>query len=320
MAAVAEELNTINLYPDIAAEDLRDGLAQHWSVGPENIAVGAGSVEVASQLIHAVTDPGDMVMFAWRSFEAYPLLTTVAGAVPQPIPLAPDGGHDLEAMAAAVTSRTRLIFICNPNNPSGVVLDSRAVEDFLQKVPSDVLVVLDEAYVHFNHSPTTAIGIDLFRQYPNVAVLHTFSKAYGLAGLRVGYAIAAPALIETLQKTAVPFAVSALAQRAAIESLRSEPDLQKRVEVIVAERRRVTAALLATGLPVLTSEANFVWIDSRGLTGPLAELFDEHALAVRVFPGEGIRVTIGSREANDRLLEAAKQAARLFIPLSDARN
>ncbi|MFE4194577.1 histidinol-phosphate transaminase [Paenarthrobacter sp. NPDC056912] len=320
VAAVAQELGNINLYPDIGAAELRHSLALHWSVSPENIAVGAGSVEVASQIIHAVTNPGDLVMFAWRSFEAYPLLATVAGAVPQPIALNPEGGHDLDAMAAAVTARTKLVFLCNPNNPNGVVLESAAVEAFLQKIPSDTVVVLDEAYIQFNRSADTAIGIELFRKYPNVAVLHTFSKAYGLAGLRIGYAIAASSLIENLQKVAVPFAVSALAQRAAMESLRSGAELQERVDVIVSERRRVTDGLLDAGLPVWPSEANFVWIDSGSGTAALAEVLAGHALSVRVFPEEGLRVTIGSPEANDRLLDAARQAAESFDTVPSQRS
>jgi histidinol-phosphate aminotransferase len=318
LAAAAGALSSMNLYPEIAAEELTGAIADRLSVSPENIALGAGSVEVASQIIHAVTNPGDLVMFPWRSFEAYPLLATAAGAAPQPIALSSDGGHDLAAMAAAVTADTRVIFICNPNNPNGAVLSAAAVETFIQAVPSSTLIVLDEAYVHFNRDPDTAIGIGMFRKYPNVAVLHTFSKAYGLAGLRIGYAIAAPELVANLRKVAVPFGVTALAQRAAVASLQAESELQERIDVLVAERRRVYAGLLKAGLPVLPSEANFLWLESLDRTAALTALFEDNALSIRTFPGEGIRITIGTAEANDRILAVAQQAASLLAPIAQS--
>lgn len=310
--AVAAAAGNINLYPSMSADALTGALAERWSVAPENIALGAGSVEVASQLIHAATNPGDQVMFAWRSFEAYPILATVAGAVPQPVPLTPEGGHDLPAMAASVTPRTRLIFLCNPNNPTGAVLAASAVEEFLAAVPSDVLIVIDEAYLHFNKHSETAIGIDLFRGHSNVAVLHTFSKAYGLAGLRLGYAVGAPELVANLRKAAIPFAVTALAQAAGLASLDAEVELQERIDVLVAERERVYAGLLDAGLPVLPSEANFLWLDSGVQTEAVARVFEANALSVRAFPGEGIRISVGTPESNDRVLAAARQAAALL--------
>ncbi|MBP3035159.1 histidinol-phosphate transaminase [Arthrobacter sp. zg-ZUI100] len=313
--AVTGAVSSINLYPEIAAGELTAAIAGRWGVSAENIALGAGSVEVASQIILAVTNPGDQVMFAWRSFEAYPLLATSAGATPQPIPLTADGGHDLAAMAAAVTPRTRLIFVCNPNNPTGAVLSAAAVDAFIQSVPADTLVVLDEAYVHFNRDADTAVGIDMFRKYPNVAVLHTFSKAYGLAGLRLGYAIAAPELVTNLRKVAVPFGVTSLAQTAGVASLQAENELQERIDILVQERRRLHEGLLEAGLPVQPSEANFLWLDSGDHTAALAALFEEKALSVRVFADEGIRITVGSPEANDRILDVARHAAALLAPL-----
>lgn len=312
--AVTAAVSGINLYPEIAATDLRGAIADRWVVLPENIALGAGSVEVASQIILAVTNPGDQVMFAWRSFEAYPMLVTTAGATPQPIPLAGDGGHDLPAMAAAITPKTRVVFLCNPNNPTGTVLSAAAVDSFISSVPEDVLVVLDEAYVHFNRDADTAVGIEMFRKYPNVAVLHTFSKAYGLAGLRLGYAIAARDLVTNLQKVAVPFGVTSLAQQAGLASLAAEDELQERIDILVTERRRVHDALVAAGLPVLPSEANFLWLDTRHQTADLAAIFEENALSVRVFPNEGIRITIGAPAANNRILDVARQAAALLTP------
>lgn len=315
LAAVTAAVSSINFYPEMAAEDLTLAVAGRWGVSPDNVAFGAGSVEVAAQIIHAATNPGDCVMFAWRSFEAYPLLATAAGATPQPIPLTAEGGHDLAAMAAAVTPRTRVIFICNPNNPTGTVVGAAEVETFLRAVPTDVVVVLDEAYVHFNRDPGTAVGIEMFRKYPNVVVLHTFSKAYGLAGLRLGYAIGAPGLVTNLRKVAVPFGVTALAQQAGLASLEAEDELQARIDLLVAERRRLYAALLAAGLPVLPSEANFLWLNTGEHTADLAALFEENALSVRAFADEGIRITVGTPEANNRVLDVARQAAGLLAPL-----
>ncbi|MBT2513757.1 histidinol-phosphate transaminase [Arthrobacter sp. ISL-30] len=311
---VAAAAANIHRYPSISADALTNALAERWGVAPGNVALGAGSVEVASQLIHAITNPGDQVMFAWRSFEAYPVLITVAGATPQPVPLTPEGGHDLPAMAAAVTPRTRMIFLCNPNNPTGSVLTASAVEEFIDAVPTEVLIVIDEAYLHFNDDPESAIGMDVFRRHPNVVVLHTFSKAYGLAGLRLGYAIGAPELIVNLRKVAVPFAVTALAQEAGIASLQAEKELQERINVLVAERQRVYVGLLDAGLPVLPSQANFLWLGSGIHTDALASLFEDNALSVRAFPGEGIRISVGTPDSNDRVLATARQAAGLLTP------
>lgn len=310
--AAADALGGIHLYPSISADALAAAVAAHWDVAADNIAFGAGSVEVASQLIHAVTNPGDQVMFAWRSFEAYPILATVAGASPQPVPSTPEGGHDLAAMAAAVTPRTRLIFLCNPNNPTGAVLSASAVEKFMEAVPSNVIIAIDEAYLHFNDDPETAVGIELFRRHGNVVVLHTFSKAYGLAGLRLGYAIGAPGLVAGLRKAAVPFAVTALAQKAGLASLEAEDELQERIDQVVAERRRVYRGLLEAGLPVRPSAANFLWLDSGVHTGTLSRLFEEDAIAVRSFPDEGIRISIGTAEANNRVLATALKASGLL--------
>jgi histidinol-phosphate aminotransferase len=309
-AAVAAAAQEFNRYPDLSCARLVETLAKYWKVSENNLAFGAGSVEVAAQLIQAVTNPGDEVIYAWRSFEAYPLLVAVAGAVSVPVPLGPLGGHDLPAMADALTERTRLIFICNPNNPNGAILSATAVEEFLRRVPSNVLVVIDEAYLHFNTDPDTVVGIDIFRKYPNVAVLHTFSKAYGLAGLRLGYAIGPEELVTNLRKVAIPFAVSALAQEAGIASLLAEAELQERVNDLVSERERVYGGLAASGLPVLPSQANFVWLDTGADTPEVAAQFDEEGVSVRVFPDEGIRISIGTPEANDRVIAAGQRRFR----------
>lgn len=308
LARLAESLpHSLNRYPNLAAPELTAMLAERYAVSPDQIALGSGSVEVAGQLIHALTAPGDEVMFAWRSFEAYPILTRVAGAVPLEVPLDDEARHDLVAMADAITERTRIVFVCNPNNPTGTVVSAEELDAFMAKVPERVLVVVDEAYVHFDRSADSPSGIEYLRRYPNVAVLHTFSKAYGLAGLRVGYAIAQPDVAEQLRKVSIPFAVSRLAQDAAVASLEAEEELQVRIDAIVEERRRLQAELGALGLPVVPSEANFVWLESGEQSLALTELLDARGISVRCFAGEGLRITVGTPEENDAVISAARE-------------
>src|SRR6478752_1770264 len=190
--------------PDIAAVELRERLARHLGVTVEEVAVGPGSVGVLQQIITGLCDAGDEVVFAWRSFEAYPILVELAGARPVRVPLDDAEGHDLDAMAAAVTERTKVILLCTPNNPTGVPIGHGRLEAFLQSVRSDVPVVIDEAYVEYADAGSGPESLALYRRYPNVCILRTFSKAYGLAGLRVGYAIATPAIAEGLRRTALP--------------------------------------------------------------------------------------------------------------------
>ncbi len=215
---------------------------------------------MAQQLLQATSGPGDEVIYAWRSFEAYPIITQISGATSVQVPLTEGDVHDLDAMADAITDRTRLIFVCNPNNPTGTVVRRAELERFLDRVPRDVLVVLDEAYREFIRDPEVPDGVEIYRERPNVCVLRTFSKAYGLAGLRVGFAIAHEPVAAALRKTAVPFGVSQIAQEAAIASLRAEDELIGRVGSLVCERNRVVDGLRAQGWTVPETQANFVWL------------------------------------------------------------
>ncbi|GAA3053852.1 histidinol-phosphate transaminase [Streptomyces olivoverticillatus] len=291
----------------MACTGLMAELAEHFGVPLTHLATGTGSVGVAQQLVQATAGPGDEVVYAWRSFEAYPIITQVSGATPVQVPLTEGDVHDLDAMLAAITDRTRLIFVCNPNNPTGTVVRRAELEAFLDRVPSDVLVVLDEAYREFIRDEAVPDGIDLYRDRPNVCVLRTFSKAYGLAGLRVGFAVAHEPVAAALRKTAVPFGVSQVAQDAAVASLRSEKALGERVDALVAERTRVAAALAGQGWTVPESQANFVWLRLGELALDFAAACERAGVVVRPFPGEGVRVTIGETEANDLFLRAAEE-------------
>jgi histidinol-phosphate aminotransferase len=302
-AAVAAAAGTMNRYPDMAAVELRERLATHLGVTAGEVAVGPGSVGVLQQIITGLCDAGDVVIFAWRSFEAYPILVELAGARPVRIPLDEAEGHDLDAMAAAVTDRTKVILLCTPNNPTGVPIGHGRIEAFLQSVPSSVLVVIDEAYVEYADAGSGPDSLALYRRYPNVCILRTFSKAYGLAGLRVGYAVAAPAIAEGLRRTALPFAVSALAQKAAVASLDAGEEMEARVSAVRQERERMAVQLEAQGWKLQPSQGNFLWLRAdENLRARLVEAFDAAGIMVRAYQGDGVRITVAEPASNNRVL------------------
>ncbi|MGD6744413.1 histidinol-phosphate transaminase [Streptomyces sp. BH106] len=298
---------TFNRYPDMACTGLMNELSDRFGVPVTHLATGTGSVGVAQQLLQATSGPGDEVIYAWRSFEAYPIITQISGAKSVQVPLTPSEDHDLDAMIDAITERTRLIFVCNPNNPTGNAIRRAELERFLDRVPSDVLVVLDEAYREFIRDTEVPDGVEIYRDRPNVAVLRTFSKAYGLAGLRVGFAIAHEPVAAALRKTAVPFGVSQLAQDAAVASLRAEDELLGRVGSLVAERTRVVEGLRAQGWTVPETQANFVWLRLGEKTMDFAAACEQAGVVVRPFAGEGVRTTIAETEANDIFLQTAAE-------------
>jgi len=203
--AIARAAEAGNRYPDIAVTTLTARLAEHHGIDPARIAVGCGSVALCGQLVQSVCAPGDEVVFAWRSFEAYPIVALTGHARAVRVPLTAGHVHDLDAMADAITDRTRLVFVCNPNNPTGTAVDEDALRAFLARVPSDVLVVLDEAYREFVGDARVPDGLALAEEFDNICVLRTFSKAHRLAGLRVGYAVAPPELAAALRGVSVPF-------------------------------------------------------------------------------------------------------------------
>ena len=307
---IAAAAADINRYPDNGAAALTGALAEKYGVDAAQVAVGNGSVALCTQLVQAVADADDEVLYAWRSFEAYPIIAAVSGASSIQVPLL-DYVHDLDAMADRITGKTRLIFVCNPNNPTGTAVRRDALLAFLHRVPADVVVALDEAYREYVDDPEVPDGLTLLGAHPNLIVLRTFSKAYGLAGLRVGYAVASdPALAAALRQTQVPFSISSIAQAAAIASLtpQAEQQLLERVAGVVAERGRVQRELAAMGYAVPPSQANFVWFDLGERTGAWAVACEERGVIVRAFAEQGARVTISSPEENDRFLDAARLA------------
>ncbi len=308
VAAIAAAASDVNRYPDLGTSRLGAALAARFGLAPDQVVCGPGSVGVLQQLVAAVAGPGDEVVYAWRSFEAYPIVTRVAGATPVPVPLASGGRHDLDAMAAAVTAETRAVLVCTPNNPTGPALGADELAAFVAAVPPDVLVVVDEAYAELVRDPAAADGTALLARHPNVAVLRTFSKAYGLAGLRVGYCLAAPDVATALRRTAIPFWVSSLAEEAALAALAAQDELFARLDGLVAERDRVLGVLRGHGWDVPDSQANFVWLPAGEGSEQLAAACSAVGVAVRTFPGEGVRVTVAEPEASDRWLQVALAA------------
>ena len=303
--AIMRAAQDIHRYPDPFSSRLVEAIASHFDVPTESIALGTGSVAVCGQVISSAAGPGDEVVYAWRSFESYPIWTGIAGATSVKVPLLPDERHDLPGMLAAITPRTRVVFICNPNNPTGQVATEDELIDFLDEVPRDVVVVLDEAYREFIDGDDVPDGIELFRRYPNVVVLRTFSKAYGLAALRVGFAVAHETVAEALRKTAIPFGVSTIAEEAAIASLEAEDELLARVRDLIAERTRVWQGLADQGWDVHRTEANFIWLRLGEHTTDFVASCEAAGITVRPFAGEGVRVTVAEPEASDRFLEVA---------------
>src|SRR5690349_18491029 len=265
LQAIADQTD-INRYPDPLATKLRNALAGFLDVPADDVVTGAGSLGALNQILAAFAGQNedgkaDEVIYAWRSFEAYPICVGLAGAESVRIPVTADGRHDLDAMAAAVTARTRVILLCTPNNPTGPTLTTQETERFIESVPSDVVVVIDEAYQEFVRDNDAVDGIRLYRKYPNVVVLRTFSKAHGLAGLRVGYSVSQPELTQYLRVAATPFAVSQIAETAAIVSLQNFGLVVERVQSLVDERTRVLTGLRALGWAVPDAQGNFVWLD-----------------------------------------------------------
>ncbi|MFC9983136.1 histidinol-phosphate transaminase [Microbacterium keratanolyticum] len=306
----------MNRYPDATAAALRTRLGERYGVAPDAVHVASGSVSILYQFVLAAASVGDEVIYAWRSFEAYPGLPLVAGATGVPVPLLPDSRHDLDAMADAVTDRTRAIIVCTPNNPTGPIVTSAEFAAFVEKVPSDVLILLDEAYSEFVTAPDAVDGLAerVFEKHPNVVVLRTFSKAFGLAGLRVGYAIGHPSVLDAARTTAIPLSVTSAAELAAIASLDAEDELRDRVAVIVERRSALVAGLRAQGWDVPDAQGNFVWLPAGAQTMAVAEAFDAAGLIVRPFAGDGLRISVGEHESVEKVLRAAESVVHTLQP------
>jgi histidinol-phosphate aminotransferase len=293
----------------MAAAGLHGAIADRFGVDVAQVATGAGSVAVLYNLLQAMCVDGDEVVYAWRSFEAYPIAVGLTGATAVEVPVDADARHDLPAMLNAITDATKVVLVCTPNNPTGPAVHGDELRAFVEAVPPHVVVAIDEAYREFVRDPLTVDGLEIAAGRDNVVVLRTFSKAYGLAGLRVGYGIAPVPLAEAIRKCALPFGVSHVAQAVAMASLEAEEQLLERVDALVAERGRVVDALIGQGWAIPDAQGNFVWLALGDRSTEFAQACDQRGVSVRPFQGDGVRVSVGEREANDLVLAVAKAYA-----------
>jgi len=306
--AVVEAATSAHRYPDMGVVALRQKLADRLGVPAERVATGCGSVALAEHLVRAACLPGDEIVYSWRSFEAYPIIAAGAGAASIRVPNTAAHGHHLPAMAAAVTDRTRVVIVCNPNNPTGTSVREAELDRFLDDVPDDVLVVLDEAYREFVTDDQVPDALDTYGDRPNVVVLRTLSKAWGLAGLRVGFLVGQPEVATAVRKVVTPFSTSLVAQAAALAALDAEDEVRRRCAIVIAERERVTEALRKLSVDVPASQANFVWLPLGDKTAEFGAACENRGVIVRAFHPDGVRVTIGTPEENDAFLAAAEAA------------
>jgi len=269
--AIVDALDDLNRYPDGQSTDLRAALADHYARSPSQVVVGAGSCELLMLLGDVLLEQGDEVVFADPSFVVYNDICVRHEAVAVAVPLT-DFRHDLEAMAAAVTARTKMVIVCNPNNPTGTYVPVAAISRLVEAVPSDVLVIIDEAYNEFVTTPDSQDALPLQAAHENVVILRTFSKIYGLCGLRVGYGLGAPALREAIDKVRQPFNVNRLAQVAAVEALKHQDEIVRRRTVNAQLRSAMVEKLAARGRATVPSEANFMLVDTRDLCHPHDEV------------------------------------------------
>src|SRR4051812_1032075 len=309
LEAVETQLRTLNRYPDPTAAKLRGRLADRYELPVGRVAVGNGSCEILLAAAEAMLEPGAEIVYAWPSFSMYPHLAAMSGAGAITVPLDAEGRHDLEAMAREVTHATRLLLVCNPNNPTATALPVAELDAFVAELPRHVAVVLDEAYVEFSTLQDPDESLDLVRRHPNVVLLRTFSKVYGLCGLRAGYAIGSEEFRLAVDRVRQPFSVNALAQAAAAEALQHQDEVERRVERTAIERLHVESGLEERGLETTDSQANFSWVSlGEREEADVVRGLAERGVLVRAGAGLGqegwLRITYGNRDENDRLLTA----------------
>ncbi|MFB2764477.1 histidinol-phosphate transaminase [Marinobacter shengliensis] len=311
LAAARKALEELCLYPDGNGFELKQALANRFGVGMDQITLGNGSNDVLEVIARCFAGTESEVVFSQYAFAVYPIVTQAIGAKGVPVP-AKEWGHDLDAMAAAVTERTKLVFVANPNNPTGTVHTARAIESFLDKIPERVLVVLDEAYCEYLTGEEYPDGIKLLERYPNLIVCRTFSKAWGLAALRVGYAISSPAIADILNRVRQPFNVDSVALAAATAVLQDEAYLNRSREVNAAGLRQLSEAFELIGLPYIPSAGNFIAVEVGDQAHGIYQSLLSHGVIVRPIAGYGmplhLRVSVGLPEENERFLDALSQS------------
>ena len=300
--AITNAIAGVNRYGDNTALAVRSALSEWLSVDAGSISIGCGSSGLLQQLFMVYVDPGDEVLFPYPSFEVYPIFSKLFGATAVTVPLV-DYVFDLDAVAAAVTASTKLIFLATPNNPTGTSVSVERLRGLVESVPSDVIVVIDEAYREFN-SPSMGNPVELCKDHRNVVVTRTFSKAFGLAGMRTGYAVADPEIVNQLEKVRLPFSINNLAQAATVAAIEHRDEAMERVDGLIAERNRCVDELLAAGLEIPQQHANFIFIPTGEATLAIADRMEQLGVVARPFPNLGLRITVGTSDENTRWIAA----------------
>lgn len=300
-SALTASIDAANRYPEYLPQRLRSLIAWRIGVSSEQVVIGAGATGVVMQVLHAVTDPGDAIVMSVPTFDGYPIFAQMARLRSVTVPLDRHGRHDLDAMADAA-AHARVAVLCRPHNPTGTVETAADVERFLQRVPSDTVVLLDEAYVEFLSPDKQLDTAGLVARYPNVVVLRTFSKAYGLAGLRVGYGFCAPGLARRLWTMQLPFGIALTGLVAVAASYEAEYELGQRIRLIANERRHLRMRLQSMGVYSTDSHANFVYLPAADR--PWRDVFDDSGLQVRHYADGGVRITVGDRRSTRAVLAA----------------
>lgn len=304
ISAMVDAVAGVNRYPDNDCHELRHKLAQHLDVGVSNLWVGGGSSELLRVVATAVGGSGTSAVYAWPSFVVYRLASILAGSSQTEVPLDDAHRHDLGAMADAIDDRTAVVYVCNPNNPTGSHLSGAEIAEFIDAVPDRVLVVIDEAYHEYVTAEDYSTALPHAVERPNVVVTRTFSKVYGLAALRVGYGIGHPETITELRKAQAPFTVTSLGQIGAVASLEEPHEIQRRVEQNAIERDRLERAFADRGIEHVPSQANFVYLRLGASTATTTAAFLDHGVILRPFSNGWVRVSVGARDENDRFLTA----------------
>lgn len=302
-AALIRSIGVANRYPEFLPEQLRRVIAEHIGISEKQVIVGGGATGVTQQILGAVTSPGDRIVLSAPTFDGYPILSRMARLDPILVPLLANGHQDLDTMAAAAAN-ARVATICRPHNPTGTVESAAALRRFLMRVPRDTIVLLDEAYVEFVSLEHRIDSVDLVEKFPNLVVVRTFSKAYGLAGLRVGYAFAAPALADELWSMQMPFGTSTASLVAVVASYHASAQLRRRIRLITRERRRLCGWLQAMGIEGTDTQANFVYLPAA--VQPWDQVIGNSAIRVRYYPGGDVRITIGSGSSTAAVIAAMR--------------
>ncbi|MQY05063.1 putative phenylalanine aminotransferase [Actinomadura sp. RB68] len=300
-------IGNVNRYPDPTCLGLVSELSRHHCVPEDDIVVGADTLQIALQLVRAASfEPGTQIMYPTPSFEAYDIISRMAHVPPIRVPLTRESAHDLPGMAAALGPAVKIVLLSNPHNLTGVPINDVDLRKFINALPADTIVVLDEAFQEFVRDPAAANGIDIYRDYQQVVVLRSFSNAHGLADLRVGYAVAHSPIIDMLHEQIPPFTISALGQAAAVASLRSFSKVEERVESLIRERKRLWSALTEYGFRPPRSEASFIWLPPEDRCFDFALRCHQEGIAVRLYSNGGLRISIGTPAANSSLIRVAQ--------------